>query len=60
MVSGLDWYVTFWRSTDDPSLGNFTYRLDPSGSRQLIVRSGSTVKFRSGPWNGLRFSIRIS
>ncbi|KAL7218738.1 hypothetical protein ACSBR2_011921 [Camellia fascicularis] len=56
LVSGLDRYLTSWKSTDDPSLGNFTYRLDPSGSPQLIVRSGSTVKFRSGPWNGLRFS----
>ncbi|CAL5336290.1 unnamed protein product [Camellia sinensis] len=56
LVSGLDRYLTSWRSSDNPSLGNFTYRLDPSGSPQLIVRSGTTVKFRSGPWNGLRFS----
>ncbi|KAL7249430.1 hypothetical protein ACSBR1_011591 [Camellia fascicularis] len=55
-VSGLDWYLTSWRSTDDPSLGNFTYRLDPTGYPQLIVRTGSVVEFRSGPWNGLRFS----
>ncbi|CAL5393069.1 unnamed protein product [Camellia sinensis] len=55
-VSGLDWYLTSWRSTDDPSPGNFTYRLDPTGYPQMIVRTGSVVKFRSGPWNGLRFS----
>ncbi|XP_028057012.1 G-type lectin S-receptor-like serine/threonine-protein kinase At4g27290 [Camellia sinensis] len=55
-VSGLDRYLTSWRSIDDPSPGNFTYQLDPTGYPQMIVRTGSIVKFRSGPWNGLRFS----
>ncbi|KAJ9671842.1 hypothetical protein PVL29_025507 [Vitis rotundifolia] len=55
-VTGLEWYLSSWKSTDDPSKGNFTYRLDPSGFPQLILRSGSAVTFRSGPWNGLRFS----
>ncbi|RVW68710.1 G-type lectin S-receptor-like serine/threonine-protein kinase [Vitis vinifera] len=55
-VTGLDRYLSSWKSTDDPSKGNFTYRLDPSGFPQLILRSGSAVTFCSGPWNGLRFS----
>ncbi|KAJ9671925.1 hypothetical protein PVL29_025530 [Vitis rotundifolia] len=55
-VTGLDRYLSSWKTTDDPSIGNFTYRLDPGGSPQLLVRNGSTVTFRSGPWNGLRFS----
>ncbi|KAF7112201.1 hypothetical protein RHSIM_RhsimUnG0255500 [Rhododendron simsii] len=56
LKSGLDQYLTSWRSTDDPAPGNFTYRLDPSGYPELILRSGDAVRFRSGPWNGLRFS----
>ncbi|RVW25579.1 G-type lectin S-receptor-like serine/threonine-protein kinase [Vitis vinifera] len=55
-VTGLDRYLSAWKSVDDPSKGNFTYRLDPSGYPQLILRKGSAVTFRSGPWNGLRFS----
>ncbi|XP_058210773.1 G-type lectin S-receptor-like serine/threonine-protein kinase At4g27290 isoform X2 [Rhododendron vialii] len=56
LKSGLDRYLTSWRSTDDPAPGNFTYRLDLRGYPELILRSGDTVQFRSGPWNGLRFS----
>ncbi|XP_034678688.1 G-type lectin S-receptor-like serine/threonine-protein kinase At4g27290 isoform X2 [Vitis riparia] len=55
-VTGLDRYLSSWKSTNDPSKGNFTYRLDPSGSPQYILRSGLAVTFHSGPWNGLRFS----
>ncbi|XP_058210783.1 G-type lectin S-receptor-like serine/threonine-protein kinase At4g27290 isoform X2 [Rhododendron vialii] len=56
LKSGLDRYLTSWRSTDDPAPGNFTYRLDLRVYPELILRSGDTVQFRSGPWNGLRFS----
>ena len=55
-VTGLDRYLSAWKSADDPSKGDFTYRLDPSGYPQLILRKGSAVTFRSGPWNGVRFS----
>ena len=56
IITGLDRRLSSWKSTDDPSRGNFTYRLDPNGFPQLIVMQGSDVTFRSGPWNGLRFS----
>ncbi|KAI3417896.1 uncharacterized protein J3R85_014016 [Psidium guajava] len=55
-AKGLDRYLTSWKSTDDPSPGDFTYRLDPLGYPQLILTNRSVVQFRSGPWNGLRFS----
>ncbi|XP_034678920.1 G-type lectin S-receptor-like serine/threonine-protein kinase At4g27290 [Vitis riparia] len=55
-VTGLDRYLSSWKSTDDPSKSNFTYALDPSGYPQLLLRKDSAVIFRSGPWNGLRFS----
>ncbi|RVW25578.1 Receptor-like serine/threonine-protein kinase SD1-8 [Vitis vinifera] len=55
-VTGLDRYLSAWKSADDPSKGDFTYRLHPSGYPQLILRKGSAVTFRSGPWNGVRFS----
>ncbi|KAJ9671827.1 hypothetical protein PVL29_025502 [Vitis rotundifolia] len=56
LVTGLDSYLTSWKSTDDPSTGDFTNRLDPRGFPQMFLKEGSVVTFRSGPWNGLRFS----
>ena len=55
-ITSLDLYLASWKSTDDPSRGNFTYLLDPSGFPQPVLMQGSDVIFRSGPWNGLRFS----
>ena len=55
-VTGLDRYLPAWKSSDDPSEGDFTHRLDPSGYPHLIMWKGSAVRFRSGPWNGVRFS----
>ncbi|XP_034678683.1 G-type lectin S-receptor-like serine/threonine-protein kinase At4g27290 [Vitis riparia] len=56
LVTGLDSYLTSWKRTDDPSTGDFTNRLDPRGFPQMFLKEGSVVTFRSGPWNGLRFS----
>ncbi|KAK9269636.1 hypothetical protein L1049_001413 [Liquidambar formosana] len=56
--TGLDRYLQSWKSKDDPSPGTFTYRLDPNGYPQFFVRNGSVDLFRSGPWNGMRFSGR--
>ncbi|RVW94676.1 G-type lectin S-receptor-like serine/threonine-protein kinase [Vitis vinifera] len=41
-------------SNDDPSKGNFTYWIDPSGFPQLLLRNGLAVAFRPGPWNAQR------
>ena len=54
--TGQEWYLSSSKSTDDPSKGNLTYRLDPHGYPQLVKRNGLTLIFSSGPWNGLRFS----
>ncbi|XVF70462.1 hypothetical protein PTKIN_Ptkin11bG0163600 [Pterospermum kingtungense] len=56
LVTGLDRYLTSWKSLDDPSPGNFTYRFEVGGFPELILREGSEIRFRPGPWNGLRFS----
>ena len=54
--TGQEWYLSSSKSTDDPSKGNLTYRLDPHGYPQLLKRNGLILTFCSGPWNGLRFS----
>ncbi|CAL1352739.1 unnamed protein product [Linum trigynum] len=54
--TGRDRYLTSWKSADDPSPGDCTTRLDPDGYPQIFIRKGENIVFRSGPWNGLRFS----
>ncbi|CAL5335862.1 unnamed protein product [Camellia sinensis] len=46
--TSLDQYLTSWKSADDPSPGEFTYRVDNHGLPQLVVRMGSIKKYRSG------------
>ena len=48
-VTGLDRHLSAWKSRDDPSKGDFTYRLDPGGYLQLLLWKGSAVRFRSRP-----------
>ncbi|CAI0375551.1 unnamed protein product [Linum tenue] len=54
--TGLDRYLTSSKAADDPSSGSFTYRIDPRGYPEFIQSEGSTERYRTGPWNGLRFS----
>ncbi|KAK6785517.1 hypothetical protein RDI58_018972 [Solanum bulbocastanum] len=56
LVTGLERYLTSWRSSDDPAPGNYTYHCDPTGYPQNLMRKGANVTFRAGPWNGIRWS----
>ncbi|XP_024447887.1 G-type lectin S-receptor-like serine/threonine-protein kinase At4g27290 isoform X2 [Populus trichocarpa] len=56
LITGLDRYLVSWKSTNDPSLGDSTTMLDPGGYPQIFIRVGENIIFRSGPWNGLKFS----
>ncbi|CAN4102815.1 unnamed protein product [Withania somnifera] len=56
LATGLERYLTSWRSNDDPALGDYTYHCDPNGYPQNLMRKGPNVTFRAGPWNGLRWS----
>ncbi|XP_062185043.1 G-type lectin S-receptor-like serine/threonine-protein kinase At4g27290 [Phragmites australis] len=54
--SGAEWYLTSWRSADDPSPGAYRRVLDTNGLPDNIVWQGNVKTFRTGPWNGLWFS----
>ncbi|OWM81215.1 hypothetical protein CDL15_Pgr007246 [Punica granatum] len=56
LVTGMNRYLTSWKSPNDPSTGEYTNRMDSNGVPQLYMRKDSEIQFRSGPWNGLRFS----
>ncbi|MBA0858841.1 hypothetical protein Goshw_000978 [Gossypium schwendimanii] len=55
LKTGEERYLTSWKSADDPSPGNFTYRLDKNGLPQLFIDRGSVKIYRTGPWNGIGF-----
>ncbi|KAJ9182785.1 hypothetical protein P3X46_006738 [Hevea brasiliensis] len=55
-VTGLNRYISSWKTPDDPARGNFTCRIDPAGYPEMIVTEGSVESFRVGSWNGLRFT----
>ena len=48
LKTGLNWYLTSWTSSDDPSSGNYNYGVDLEGLPQLVLRGGSGKLFRSG------------
>ncbi|KAK9938296.1 hypothetical protein M0R45_015045 [Rubus argutus] len=54
--TGLNRFLTSWKNASDPSLGEYTYRIVILALPQIVVAKGSTKKFRSGPWNGDRFT----
>ncbi|PON43759.1 S-receptor-like serine/threonine-protein kinase [Parasponia andersonii] len=53
-VTGQNWYLTSWNSLQDPSIGNYTYKVDPR-LPQVIQRRGNEIVYRSGQWDGVRF-----
>ncbi|KAA8523799.1 hypothetical protein F0562_010222 [Nyssa sinensis] len=56
LKTGLNRFLTSWKSASDPSPGDFIYGIDVIGLPQFVLRKGSEKKYRTGIWNGLRFS----
>ncbi|CAI9087671.1 OLC1v1021806C2 [Oldenlandia corymbosa var. corymbosa] len=55
LANNQEWYLTSWKSLQNPGIGAYTLRVDPRGLPQVLLRQGSDVVFRSGPWDGDRF-----
>ncbi|KAK9059753.1 hypothetical protein SSX86_020457 [Deinandra increscens subsp. villosa] len=56
LVTGLERFMTSWKSPDDPSIGEYSYILDTNGRPQVFEWQGNVIVSRLGPWNGLGFS----
>ncbi|PON86657.1 S-receptor-like serine/threonine-protein kinase [Trema orientale] len=56
MESGQERYLTSWKAPDDPSRGNSSYKIDKKGLPQLVLLVGSAIMFRTGQWDGVRFT----
>lgn len=50
--TGMNWFLTSWKSQDDPGDGDYIYKLNPDDSRQFFLYKGSTSTplWRTGPW----------
>ncbi|KAL0443462.1 UNVERIFIED_CONTAM: G-type lectin S-receptor-like serine/threonine-protein kinase [Sesamum latifolium] len=56
LVTGIERYISSWKSNDDPARGDFTFGLDIRGYPQQVIKRGDSVLHRLGPWNGMRLS----
>ncbi|CAN6171712.1 unnamed protein product [Urochloa humidicola] len=58
--TGAEWSLSSWRAADDPSPGAFRYVMAATSggtvAPELHVWSGGRKTYRTGPWNGVRFS----
>ncbi|KAK6124445.1 hypothetical protein DH2020_041822 [Rehmannia glutinosa] len=54
--TGLHRYITSWKSADDPSTGDYSFKLNINGFPEIYLMNKQVIDYRSGPWNGLRFS----
>ncbi|TVU16228.1 hypothetical protein EJB05_39780, partial [Eragrostis curvula] len=54
--TGAEWSLTSWREPNDPTPGDYRRVLQTRGLPEGVSWSGGAKKYRTGPWNGLRFS----
>jgi hypothetical protein len=54
--TGLERRISAWKSWDDPSPGELTWGIELHNYPETVVKKGSEKYFRTGPWNGVRYS----
>ncbi|CAN4092224.1 unnamed protein product [Withania somnifera] len=54
--TGQDVYLSAWKNESDPTPGEFTLHIDPTGYPRALIKRGTSVSGSSGPWNGLHWS----
>lgn len=51
-----DNFLTSWKSPNDPSSGDFSFKLDTRGLPEFYLYKGDFTLYRTGPWNGMWFN----
>ena len=60
-ITGLDRFLTSWKSQDDPGTGDCIYKMNPNGSPQAFLYKGSILqRLAPWPWQTLSASARVS
>ncbi|KAF3973361.1 hypothetical protein CMV_003219 [Castanea mollissima] len=49
-ITGLNSFLTSWKSQDDPGTGNYSFKLNLTGFPQLLLYEVSTPHYRADPW----------
>ncbi|XP_045814407.1 receptor-like serine/threonine-protein kinase SD1-8 [Trifolium pratense] len=50
-------HLTSWKITgEDPSTGDYSFKIDFHGLPEIFLWNDENIIYRSGPWNGERFS----
>nr|GLL38389.1 G-type lectin S-receptor-like serine/threonine-protein kinase At4g27290 [Ipomoea trifida] len=60
LVTGKEWFISSWKSAEDPSTGEYVNRLNSDGYTQSFVMKGSEIEFSTGPWNGRSFTSSVA
>ncbi|CAN0852632.1 Receptor-like serine/threonine-protein kinase SD1-8 [Linum grandiflorum] len=56
LETGVETYLNSWAGNDDPGTGKLSFKMNYSGFPEFFLIDGGAVDYRSGPWNGRRFS----
>ncbi|TYJ48589.1 hypothetical protein E1A91_A01G073200v1 [Gossypium mustelinum] len=57
-VTGFDRHISSWKSVEDLATGLYSFRIEPQGLPQLVLKKGPEVLFNPGSWNGFYFTGR--
>ncbi|XP_017979705.1 PREDICTED: G-type lectin S-receptor-like serine/threonine-protein kinase At4g27290 [Theobroma cacao] len=55
LVTGFEWFLSSWKSTDDPAPGQYFVRINISGYPQLVIEKGSKIAYRTD--RGMVFAL---
>ncbi|CAH8387855.1 unnamed protein product [Eruca vesicaria subsp. sativa] len=56
LKSGKNRYLRSKKTPDDPSSGDFSTKFETRGLPEVYLYNKESIVFRSGPWDGIRFS----
>ncbi|KAL1195158.1 Receptor-like serine/threonine-protein kinase SD1-8 [Cardamine amara subsp. amara] len=56
LKTGFNRSIRSWKSLDDPASGDFLFKLETGGFPEAFLWNRDSRVYRSGPWNGIRFS----
>lgn len=54
--TGVNRVLTSWKSNIDPGTGDYSFKMNIDGFPEIFILRKGTEIYRSGPWNGRRFS----
>ncbi|XP_023758523.1 receptor-like serine/threonine-protein kinase SD1-8 [Lactuca sativa] len=54
--SGIHRFLRPWKTINDPATGDYSFRMNLNGFPEVLLKHNETITWRTGPWNGKRFS----